>query len=98
MPDVLLTYPTLAEPVARGLLAVRGTINPPGFQQYVVEYGEGEQPAEWRWISGPHLAPVVDDQLTAFGVEDLPPGRYTIRVTVLTAQGSLVGYTRFDIH
>jgi hypothetical protein len=41
---------------------------------------------------------VVDDQLTAFGVEDLPPGRYTIRVTVLTAQGSLVGYTRFDIH
>ena len=98
MPDVLLTYPTLAEPVARGLLAIRGTVNPPGFQQYVVEYGEGEQPAEWRWISGPHLAPVVDDQLTAFGVGDLPPGRYTIRVTVLTAQGSLVGYTRFDIH
>ena len=97
-PDVLLTYPTLAEPVARGLLSIRGTVNPPGFQHYIVEYGEGEQPAEWRWISGPHLAPVVNDQLTVWGVEGLPAGRYTIRVTVFTDQGPLVGYTRFDIH
>ena len=97
-PDVLITHPTLAEPVARGLLAIRGTVNPPGFQQYVVEYGEGEQPAEWRWISGPHLSPVVDGQLTVWGVEGLPAGRYTIRVTVLTSGGSLVGYTHFDVY
>jgi 1A family penicillin-binding protein len=97
-PDVLITHPSLAEPVARGLLAIRGTVNPPGFQQYVVEYGEGEQPAEWRWISGPHLSPVVDGQLTVWGVEGLPAGRYTIRVTVLTSGGSLVGYTHFDVY
>ncbi len=98
MPNVLITHPTLTEPVARSLLAIRGTVNPPGFQQYVVEYGEGEQPAEWRWISGPHLAPVVDDQLTVWGVEGLPAGRYTIRVTALTSSGPLVGYTQFDIY
>jgi len=97
-PDVWISYPTLAEPVARGLLSIRGTVNPPGFQHYVVEYGEGEQPADWRWISGPHLSPVVDDQLTVWGIEGLPAGRFTIRVTVLTTQGALVGYTRFDIH
>ncbi|MCS6849171.1 MAG: PBP1A family penicillin-binding protein [Anaerolineae bacterium] len=96
-PDILITSPSLGEPVARGLLSIRGTVNPPGFQQYVVEYGEGENPGEWKWISGPHLAPVVDGQLTAWGIEGLPAGRYTIRVTVNTANGPLVGYARFDV-
>ncbi|GIV85303.1 MAG: hypothetical protein KatS3mg052_2310 [Candidatus Roseilinea sp.] len=73
-PDILITHPALGEPIARGLLSIRGTVNPPGFQQYVVEYGEGDNPSEWKWISGPHLAPVVDGQLTEWGIESLPAG------------------------
>jgi 1A family penicillin-binding protein len=96
-PDILITQPSLGGPVARGLLSIRGTVNPPGFQQYVVEYGEGENPGEWRWISGPHLAPVQDGQLTEWGIEGLLAGRYTIRVTVNTSNGVLVGYARFDV-
>lgn len=96
-PDILITHPSLGEPIARGLLSIRGTVNPPGFQQYVVEYGEGDNPGEWKWISGPHLAPVVDGQLTEWGIEGLPAGRYTIRVTASTANGLLVGYARFDV-
>jgi 1A family penicillin-binding protein len=96
-PDILITQPSLDEPVARGLLSIRGTVNPPGFQQYVVEYGEGENPGEWRWISGPHFAPVQDGQLTEWGIEGLPAGRYTVRVTVNTSNGTLVGYARFDV-
>ena len=96
-PDILITQPSLDRPVVRGLLSIRGTVNPPGFQQYVVEYGEGENPGEWRWISGPHLTPVQDGQLTEWGIEGLPAGRYTIRVTVNTASGIVVGYARFDV-
>ncbi len=96
-PDILITHPSLGEPTARRLLSIRGTVNPPGFQQYVVEYGEGENPGEWKWISGPHLAPVVDGQLTEWGIEGLPAGRYTIRVTASTSNGPLVGYARFDV-
>jgi len=39
----------------------------------------------------------VNDQLTAWGIEGLPSGRYTLRVTVNTASGQLVGYSQFDV-
>ncbi len=93
------SLPNLAKtrPAPRGLLSIRGMVNPPGFQQYVVEYGDGDNPGEWKWISGPHLSPIVNDQLTQWGIDRLPAGRYTIRVTVNTAGGQVVGYTRFDV-
>lgn len=96
-PDIIVSEPAMNTPVPRGLISIRGTVNPPGFQQYFVEYGEGDNPGEWKWISGPHLSPVVNDQLTQWGTESLPSGRYTLRVTVNTANGPLVGYTRFDV-
>jgi penicillin-binding protein 1C len=96
-PDILITEPSPNAPAPRGLLSIRGTVNPPGFQQYVVEYGDGDNPGEWKWISGPHLSPIVNDQLTQWGIESLPAGRYTLRVTVNTSSGQLVGYTRFDV-
>jgi membrane peptidoglycan carboxypeptidase len=96
-PDIVITQPSLGAPTQRGILSIRGTVNPPGFQQYQVEYGEGDNPGEWKWISGPHLSPVVNDQLTQWGIENLPPGRYTLRVTTFTQNGLLVGYSRFDV-
>jgi 1A family penicillin-binding protein len=96
-PDIIISEPAMNAPVPRGLLSIRGTVNPPGFQQYVVEYGDGDNPIEWKWISGPHLGAVVNDQLTQWGTDGLPSGRYTIRVSVNTASGPLVGFTRFDI-
>ena len=95
--EIVISEPANGSVVARGLLSIRGLVNPPGFQQYVVEYGEGDNPGEWKWISGPHLSAVSNDQLTQWGTEGLPSGRYTIRVTVQTASGPLVGYTRFDV-
>ncbi|NJM40657.1 MAG: hypothetical protein HC853_07755 [Anaerolineae bacterium] len=98
--EIVITEPANGGVIGRGLLSIRGLVNPPGFQQYVVEYGDGDNPGEWKWISGPHLSPVSNDQLTQWGipgVEGLPSGRYTIRVTVQTSGGMLVGYTRFDV-
>jgi membrane carboxypeptidase/penicillin-binding protein PbpC len=95
--DIAIVQPANGSSFGRGLLSVRGTINPAGFQSYQVEYGEGDNPGEWKWISGPHLSPVIDNQITQWGLESLNPGRYTLRVTVFTSGGPLVGYSRFDV-
>jgi hypothetical protein len=95
--DIQISQPAEGAQFTRGLLSIQGTVNPPGFRDYVVEYGEGDNPGEWRWISGPHQAPVVQNQLTQWGLESLAPGRYTLRVTVQTGAGAIVGYSRFDV-
>ncbi len=95
--EIVISQPANGSLIGRGLLSIRGTVNPPGFQSYQVEYGEGDEPGEWRWISGPHLSPVIDGQLTEWGIEGLPAGRYTLRVTTFTDNGAITGYTRFDV-
>ncbi len=97
MPEIVIVQPSPSQPATRGLISIRGTVNPPGFQHYVVEFGEGDNPGEWRWISGPHLAPVINDQLTVWDASVLPPGRYTLRVTARTDGGEQVGYSHFDL-
>ena len=94
---------TISEPpngalISRGPLSIRGTVNVPGFVQYVVEYGAGDNPAEWKWISGPHLSMVNNDQITQWSTDGLPSGRYTIRVTAQGSAGPAVSYTRFDVN
>ena len=93
-----MSEPANGTVIGRGLFSIRGTVNPAGFQTYAVEYGAGDNPAEWKWISGPHLSAVVNDQLTQWSTDGLPGGRYTIRVTVQTSTGPVVGYTRFDVN
>jgi penicillin-binding protein 1C len=95
--DIQISQPAEGAQFTPGLLSIQGTVNPPGFRDYVVEYGEGDNPGEWRWISGPHQSPVVQNQLTQWGLESLAPGRYTLRVTVQTSAGAIVGYSRFDV-
>jgi penicillin-binding protein 1C len=95
--EIVIEQPAQGSVIGRGVISIRGTVNLPGFQQYAVEYGEGDNPGEWKWISGPHLSPVVSDQLTQWGIENLPGGRYTLRVTAQTANGTVVGYSRFDV-
>jgi penicillin-binding protein 1C len=95
--DILISQPANGSSSGRGMVSIRGTVNPVGFQSYQVEYGEGDNPGQWKWISGPHLSAVVNDQLTQWGTDGLPAGRYTLRVTAKTSSGDLVGYSRFDI-
>jgi membrane carboxypeptidase/penicillin-binding protein PbpC len=95
--QIIISQPADGSSVARGVLSIRGTVNPPGFQSYQVEWGDGDNPGKWKWISGPHLSPVVDNQITQWGIENTPAGRYTLRVTASTTSGTLVGYSHFDI-
>jgi 1A family penicillin-binding protein len=95
--QIIISQPADGGSVSRGVLSIRGTVNPPGFQSYQVEWGDGDNPGEWKWISGPHLSAVVDNQITQWGIENMPAGRYTIRVTASTSSGTLIGYSHFDI-
>jgi hypothetical protein len=95
--QIVISQPANGSSVPRGMLSIRGTVNPPGFQSYQVEWGDGDSPSQWKWISGPHLSPVTDNQLTQWSTDGLSPGRYTIRVTALTSSGPQVGYTHFDV-
>lgn len=94
---IAITQPAEGVTIARGQLSIRGTINPSGFKSYQVEWGDGDNPGQWKWISGPHLSPVVNEQLTVWGTGNLNAGRYTIRISVNTDQGTLVGYSHFNV-
>ncbi len=74
----LLPFP---DATVYGVVAVMGTVSVPNFDHYNVEYGLGENPIGWGWVSGPHLAPVRDGQITVWDTTFLAPGVYTLRVT-----------------
>ena len=78
-PEVYISFPSQDAPVS-GVVAVMGTVSVPNFDHYNVEYGLGENPLGWGWVSGPHLAPVRDGQITVWDTSLLAPGVYTLRV------------------
>lgn len=95
--QVLITHPA-AGSVVEGLVPVMGTVQLPDFDHYDVQFGFGENPQDWGWISGPHLAPVRDGLLTVWDTTHLPAGLYTLRVTAFDhAQRRFEGRTHVFI-
>lgn len=78
--EMYISYPSPGATVY-GIVGIMGTVYVPNFDHYNVEYGLGENPVGWGWISGPHLAPVRDGQITLWDTSLLAPGIYTVRVT-----------------
>jgi hypothetical protein len=62
-------------------VAIYGTVEVPDFDRYEVQYGIGDNPQGWGWISGPHLAQVRDGLLAEWDTAHLSPGVYTVRIT-----------------
>ncbi len=85
-PEVYISFPS-PDATVSGVVAVMGTVSVPNFDHYNVEYGLGENPIGWGWVSGPHLAPVRDGQITVWDTTLLAPGVYTLRVTAWDRQG-----------
>ncbi|MFQ6101818.1 MAG: PBP1A family penicillin-binding protein [Anaerolineae bacterium] len=79
-PLVFITQPA-SQSAVHGLVPVVGTIQLPNFDHYEAQYGFGDDPQSWGWISGPHLAQVRDGLLTEWDVTHLAPGLYTLRIT-----------------
>ena len=79
-PEIYISFPS-RDATVFGVVGVMGTVSVPNFDHYNVEYGLGENPIGWGWVSGPHLAPVRDGQITVWDTSRLAPGVYTLRVT-----------------
>ncbi|NLE45302.1 MAG: penicillin-binding protein, partial [Chloroflexi bacterium] len=77
-PELHISYPAQGATV-QGIVHVRGTIQLPNFDRYEVQFGLGDNPSGWGWISGPHLAQVRDGTLAQWDVSGLTPGTYTLR-------------------
>ncbi|MBU0703433.1 MAG: transglycosylase domain-containing protein, partial [Chloroflexi bacterium] len=79
-PQVFVAQPAPGSTVS-GVARIIGTIQLPNFDRYEAQYGVGDNPQGWGWISGPHLAQVSDGLLAEWDTTHLAPGLYTLRVT-----------------
>ncbi len=95
IPEVIIRWPNEST-VVRGIVPVQGTVWIPDFAYYNVEWGiVGPEGVSWQWLSGPHLAPVRDGQITIWDASHLPTGWYALRVTAFNHSGqAFVGEVR----
>lgn len=63
-------------------LEVRGTASISQFKRYKLEIGVGVSPSEWSFI-GEGTQPVVEGVLLVWDNPGLPPGTYSLRLTVV---------------
>lgn len=86
--DMVIVYPADNITVETDQVALLGVINPPHLERYEVQWGVGELPDEWFWLSGPHLAPVINDGIiTTWDMTEISAGTYTVRVTAFLQDG-----------
>jgi hypothetical protein len=74
----------------QGVVSVVGVVQMPDFEHYDVQYGAGEDPRDWGWISGPHLSQVQGSVITEWDTTHLAAGLYTLRVTAHDRAGRTV--------
>ncbi len=84
-PQVFITRPNPGGTVY-GVVQVVGTVQLPNFDRYEAQYGIGNNPQGWGWISGPHLSQVRDGLLAEWDTSHLAPGPYTLRITAFSSE------------
>lgn len=70
-----------------GIVEVRGTAAINNFWYYKLEWGNGESPRDWYWITAAY-EPVVEGGLGNWDTSLLPPGVYTLRLLVVDNTGN----------
>ena len=79
-PGVSIDWPP-ADATVRGVIAIEGSADTPGFRSYRLDYGEGSSPQHWTAIKR-SAVPVTDNVLGLLDTSELEPGIYTIRLAV----------------
>jgi len=82
---VTLTYPPEGG-IVNGNVELIGTAQMSDFEHYELLFREAGV-EEWRWISGPHLAPVHAGVLTTWDTNILEEGEYVLRLVVYAQSG-----------
>jgi len=87
-PEVSITSPKNGEEV-HGWVEIRGTVDFEDFDHYEITYGVGNNPQDWGWISGPHLAQVRDGLLGQWQIPvEMTPGVYSLRIVAYNRRGA----------
>ena len=65
----------------QGMIQLTGTANVPNFQYFKIEMGPGDAPRNWSFIFR-RDTPVANGLLGTWNSDTVPPGVYTLRVTL----------------
>lgn len=82
----VITYPRNSQHVW-GFIPIMGTAVVKDFDYYKLEYGAGKNPDEWSWFYSGGWQ-VSNGQLGMFNADAMPPGTYSIRLTVVDKTGN----------
>jgi hypothetical protein len=86
-PGVQITSPRMNQ-VISGQVTILGTAQIDRFQFYKLEYGIGENPAQWHSIGEINRTPVVNGVLGVWNTTGFPSGVFTLRLTVVDITGN----------
>jgi len=89
-PPQVVFFQPLPNETVQGLVPLVGRVQMPDFSHYNVEWGVGDNPIGWGWVSGPHQAEVEDGQLTVWDTQVAGNGLVTLRVVAYDYQGNSV--------
>jgi len=88
-PQVAFFQP-LPNDTVQGLVPLIGRVQMADMAHYNVEWGVGDDPIGWGWVSGPHLAEVENGQLTVWDSRVAGNGLVTLRVVAYDRQGNSI--------
>ena len=86
-PRARITSPTMDAELS-GTVRIEGSANIENFQFYKLEYGVGDEPTAWHSIGEEYRTPVIEGLLCTWDTTKLPPGVYTLRLTVVDITGN----------
>jgi membrane peptidoglycan carboxypeptidase len=89
-PPQVAFFQPLPNEAVQGLVPLVGRVQMPDFSHYNVEWGVGDNPIGWGWVSGPHRAEVEGGQLTVWDSQASGNGLATLRVVAYDHQGNSV--------
>lgn len=82
-PQARITRP-LEGAIVRGRVEVHGQASMERFERYRIEFAAGWDPGEWAFL-GQGGEPVSSGLLWTWDTDGLPPGQYSLRLTVVDA-------------
>jgi hypothetical protein len=83
-PPALIYSPTAGQKID-GIVVINGRAYSPAFESYRLEVGAGASPSTWGLINQ-QVIPSLGGPLGAWNTAGLPPGTYTMRLTVQDRQ------------